>query len=430
MIQCVVGRPVLVAAFAFFVCIHGAAIPGERPYNDDPYFPTDLDGTNTTRDLTVVQKWSKSLLTYAIVNYPAGMPQGIVRSTIRSAFDSWSRVTNLDFVERASSAEVDIQLSFEGMNHYRRGIPCHYNHENTLAHAFFPELGDVHFNTLHFFNGETTREEFLNTAVHEIGHSLGLLHSASRSSIMYGAQVSSNLVLEPQPEDVEAIQAIYGVRSALPTTTNPPPTTARTRPTPRTTKPRTKTNLCSLSSFDTILVDHRGNICVLAGQYYYNLNETNPPPRKLSAKWPGLPRNVQAAVTYRDQKTYFYKDDQYWKYNKLTLEEGYPRPIEKYFPGIPTDGLDAILTEKSGGFLAFKGAQYWFYDTSKTKPVEWYYPKAITGDFVGLPARVDAALMTNAGRRFVFSKMRYYELDDRNRVVLRDGDVRKYWFNC
>ncbi|EAT46123.1 AAEL002661-PA, partial [Aedes aegypti] len=377
-----------------------------------------------------VQKWSKSLLTYAIVNYPRGMPEGTVRSTIRTAFDAWSRVTNLDFVERASSAEVDIQVAFEGMNHYRRGVPCQYNHENTLAHAFFPELGDIHFNTLHFFNGETSREEFLNTAVHEIGHSLGLLHSASRSSIMYGAQLSSNLLVEPQPEDIEAIQAIYGVRSGPPSTTQLPLTTTRPRPAPPTTKPRTKTNLCALSSFDTIVLDHRGNICVLAGQYYYNLNETNPPPRKLAAKWPGLPRKVQAAITYRDQKTYFYKDDQYWKYDKLRLEKGYPRPIAKSFPGIPTDGLDGLLTVKSGGFLAFKGPQYWFYDVSKSKPVEWYYPKRTTSDFAGLPTEVDAGLMTTAGRRFVFSAMRYYELNDKDRVILRDGDVRRDWFNC
>lgn len=195
---------VVFVVFVFIVRIDGAAINLERPYDDEPYFPKDLDGVNSTRDLTSIQKWSKSALTYAIINYPEGMPEGTVRLAIRDAFDSWSRVTNLDFSEQHPSAQVDIQLAFGGMNHYRReNIPCQYNHENTLAHAYFPELGDIHFNTLHFFNGDTSLEAFLNTAVHEIGHALGLLHSASRSSIMYGAQLSDNLLVEPQSEDIE-----------------------------------------------------------------------------------------------------------------------------------------------------------------------------------------------------------------------------------
>lgn len=213
---------------------------------------------------------------------------------------------------------------------------------------------------------------------------------------------------------------MYGVRSAAPSTTQ--------RPTPRPTKPQTKTYLCSLSSYDTIVLDHRGNICVLAGQFYYNLNETNPPPRKISAKWPGLPQKVNAAITYIDQRTYFYKDDQYWKYDKRRLEDSYPRPISKGFPDIP-NGLDAILAVKSGGFLAFQGSRYWLYDTRKSTPVEAHYPKSV-GDFAGLPSRVDAAVMTTEGRRFLFSGMKYYELDDMDRVVRRDGDVRRDWFNC
>lgn len=182
--------------------VRSAAVFVERPYHDEPFYPTDLDGANSSkyRDLTAGFKWSKSLLTYSIVSYPAGVPPNLIRTTIRQAFDAWSRVTNLNFVE-SSSTMVDIQLAFEGVNHYRRGVPCRFSQEITLAHAFFPEDGDIHFNTKYFFTEDASIEQFLNTAVHEIGHSLGLLHSSSRRSIMYGAQLQE-LFSEPQPEDI------------------------------------------------------------------------------------------------------------------------------------------------------------------------------------------------------------------------------------
>ncbi|XP_058447031.1 stromelysin-1-like [Malaya genurostris] len=417
---------VIISVWSFGV-VRSAAILEGRPYHDEPYYPTDLDGANSSkyRELSAGLKWSKSLLTYNIINYPAVVPREVIGSTIRQAFDAWSAVTNLDFMEDADAGRVDIQVSFEGMNHYRRGVPCQFSQEITLAHAFFPEAGDIHFNTKYFFTDDTSIEQFLNTAVHEIGHSLGLLHSSSRDSIMYGAQLN-NFLSKPQPEDIQAIQAIYGVRSETRPTTPTPPTT---RPTSKTPKPRTTTKLCSLQSFDTIVIDHRGDICVLADRFYYNLNETNPPARKLSAKWPKLPPKVDAAVTYRDQKTYFFKGQQYWKYDRRQLEERYPRPTAVGFPGVPPN-LDAMLLVKGGGFLAFKDQQYWFYDTRKAKPVEWYYPKSTRSEFAGFPERLDAALVTPEGRRFIFSGLRYWEIDDNSNVIGREGNVRRDWFNC
>lgn len=109
------------------------------------------------------------------------------------------------------------------------------------------------------------------------------------------------------------------------------------------------------------------------------------------------------------------------------MEESYPRAISKGFPGIP-NALDAILPIK-GGFLAFQGPLYWFYDLSKPIPVDVHYPRQVT-DFVGLPSHVDAAVMTTEGRRLLFSGMKYYELDHSSQFVRREGDVRKDLFGC
>ncbi|XP_055597430.1 matrix metalloproteinase-19-like [Uranotaenia lowii] len=405
--------------------VEGAALFVGRPYYDEAFYPKDFDGVVSNLELAKVVPWNKTTLTYRVMNYPSRMPSTAIRETVRRAFDSWSKVTKLDFVEqtRGPANELDLQLSFEAQNHYRRGVPCMYSREQTVAHAFLPEDGDIHFNTKYFFDGETTLDQFLNTAIHEIGHSLGLLHTESHDSIMYASQT---IFQEPQPADIVAIRKLYGIRSGP--EKQPPPATTEP-PTVQTERPRTKTNLCALKSYDTILLDHRGHVCVLAGAFYYNLNETNPPPRKLNAKWPGLPKGVDTAITYLDKKTYFFKGDQYWKYSKIKLEPKYPKPMATGFPGVPIS-MDAILLATTGGgFHAFKEHQYWFYELGKEKPVKQNYPKSIT-DLAGFPSRLDAALVTAAGRRFIFRGMQYFEVGGNERIIDGPRDVRRDWFNC
>src|SRR5262245_40515053 len=50
-------------------------------------------------------------------------------------------------------------------------------------------------------------DPFLNTALHEIGHALGLGHSAVTTAVMYAF---ANGVTTLQPDDIAGIQAIYG----------------------------------------------------------------------------------------------------------------------------------------------------------------------------------------------------------------------------
>lgn len=65
-------------------------------------------------------------------------------------------------------------------------------------------------------------------------------------------------------------------------------------------------------------------------------------PKDIASTWPELPEYIDAAFTSKTNKTYFFKNDKYWKYTEITLHEGYPRYISSKFRGIP-DNIDSVL---------------------------------------------------------------------------------------
>ena len=81
---------------------------------------------------------------------------------------------------------------------------------NTLAHAWGPHVrsrglpGDVHFDE---DDDWSNSNELFIVAVHELGHSFGLLHSTDRSSIMFPTyQHVTKLSLD----DRQAVDYLYG----------------------------------------------------------------------------------------------------------------------------------------------------------------------------------------------------------------------------
>lgn len=86
----------------------------------------------------------------------------------------------------------------------------------TLAHAFFPFRGEAHFDmserwTLSGLKGHNL---FLVMA-HEIGHTLGLVHSPVRHALMspYYKKMGSTALLSWH--DITAIQQLYGKQAVL-----------------------------------------------------------------------------------------------------------------------------------------------------------------------------------------------------------------------
>ncbi|XP_055613709.1 matrix metalloproteinase-2-like [Uranotaenia lowii] len=295
-----------------------------------------------------VHKWRKNTLSYRIRNFPRRKRSGHIRSLIAKAFSEWSKVTNLDFFE-VKDVNADIEILFGHQFHPLRNGKCWFEDPiGTLAHALPPERGDIHFNSLYFFDNGASLQDFFDTALHEIGHSLGLGHSRSKASLMY--PYHQNQFSKPQPIDVRNIQALYGKRQ-------------RSR--------NYELNLSqpefgSLKKIDAAIEEDDGTVFIFSGDFYYNTSVESPKGQLISSRWPGLPANIDAAFRYTDGRAYFFKGPKVWRFRGSRLEAGHPRLISDSFRGLP-NSIDATFVDGKGDIVATKGGQYWTYDAGKKR---------------------------------------------------------------
>lgn len=364
------------------------------------------------------------------------------------AFDVWEGPTGLKFREQ-KTGKVHIEIRFERKNH---GDDDPFDGlGGTLAHAFFPVYGgDVHFDDDEDWTVNTPRgTSLLMTASHELGHSLGLSHSNVRSALMapFYRGYEENISLDQ--DDISGIQALYGDggdddddasnsvdiaprRASFPT---PKPTTT---PPPRRGPSFDNTELCK-GNLDTIVTTKDDNTYAFYGDQYWKLTDTAIAPgypRSISDNWDGLPSNLDAAFTWTNGKTYFFKGDKYWRYSDVgRLDKGYPKDFSKGFDGIPDNVDSAMVWAVNNKIYFFKGSQYWKFDPDKKPPVSSSYPRPVS-NWEGIPNRLDAALQYKNGKTYFFKDGKYYRFDDDKFHLDEDANPSFpresgfWWFGC
>jgi len=177
---------------------------GEREENKTAsYFPT-----RRKRYALQGSRWRTKSLTYKIGKYASGVSRSQLESQVRQAFSMWERASPLTF--RRSSGRVNIEIRFETGAH---GDEDNFDGPGgVVAHAFFPEFGgDAHFDDQELWTiNKYTGTSLLQSLTHELGHSLGLLHSSNSKAMMapYHRGWDPNLSLHR--DDIEAIEALYG----------------------------------------------------------------------------------------------------------------------------------------------------------------------------------------------------------------------------
>lgn len=393
-------------------------------------------------------RWRVKNLTYRITKYPRSrLSKREVDQTMRKAFNVWEQATGLQFEER-SSGKVHIEIRFERKAH---GDDDPFDGlGGTLAHAFFPVyVGDVHFDDDEDWTVNTPRgTSLLMTASHELGHSLGLSHSNVRSALMapFYRGYEENISLDD--DDVRGIQALYGDggddddQDTRPSSVGVRTSAFTPRPVTSAPRPQTpsydNTELCT-GNLDTIITVKNDSTYAFFRDKYWRLTDTaiaSGYPRDISQDWDGLPGDLDASFTWTNGKTYFFKGDKYWRFSEIgIMDRGYPKDFSKGFDGIPDDVDSAMVWAVNKKIYFFKGSQYWKFDPDKKPPVDASYPRQIS-NWDGIPNNLDAALQYKNGKTYFFKNGKYYRFDDEKFVLDEDAnpsfprEAGFWWFGC
>ncbi|GLD67237.1 matrix metalloproteinase-24 [Lates japonicus] len=167
-------------------------------------------------------------------------------------------------------------------------------------------------------------------AVHELGHALGLEHSNDPSAIMapfYQYMDTHNFKLPL--DDLQGIQKIYGIPTAMLEPTRPLPTL-----------PSRRTHSTSERKHDR------------------HSRPARPPGDRPALPGNGKPNicdgNFNTVAFFR-REMFVFKDRWFWRLRNNKVQEGYPMQIDQFWKGLPPR-IDAAYERSDGKFVFFKAA--------------------------------------------------------------------------
>ncbi|KAK5868420.1 hypothetical protein PBY51_009438 [Eleginops maclovinus] len=349
-------------------------------------------------------KWSTNNVTFRIVNYTPDLAKADVDKAIRKALNVWSDVTPLTF-RKMHEGIADIMISFGSGEH---GDYNPFDGPNgLLAHAYPPGEGiggDTHFDEDENWTKDSSAYNLFIVATHELGHALGMSHSTDPGALMYPTYAYTE-GFPLAEDDIEGIQALYG----------PNPNEKKVKP-----KPDAPNKCDPMLSFDAV-TELRGETVIFKDRFYWRLHPQMPEPEQtlIKSTWPSIPNKVDAAYENPEKDlVIIFRGIQMWALNGYNLVDGYPKYIHKL--GLPKKirKIDAAVhITDTGKTLLFTDEQYWSYDEA-AGTMDSGYPRSIEKDFPGMNDEVDAAAY-HYGYLYFFHENLQYEYSYTHRKVIR-----------
>ncbi|KAL6847683.1 hypothetical protein ACP4OV_022471 [Aristida adscensionis] len=202
----------------------GSLSPSSCHLQDDHLLVANASSSPHRRRLTVTghPRWGwpghPRVLTYTVsaAAVPPYLPPDAVRAAFRRAFARWARVIPVRFLEAddADYGAADVTVGFYAGEH-GDGEPFD-GPLGVLGHAFSPPTGQLHLDAAERWaldlgaDASPGAVDLESVAAHEIGHVLGLPHSPAPEAIMYPNLKPRSRKVELTPDDVRAVQALYG----------------------------------------------------------------------------------------------------------------------------------------------------------------------------------------------------------------------------
>lgn len=159
--------------------------------------------------------WNKTNLNYYIYNTSSHMTALECKNAISIALNNWSTYTSFTFQETTDPSNADIVFMWAtgvhgtceafGPDSFTRAhtLPDHSGSIMTKANVHFNDYKNWVFNA----NPVGNEIDLVHTAMHEVGHALGLNESDVSNAIMYQ---SNNSGRQLKPDDLQGIWSIYG----------------------------------------------------------------------------------------------------------------------------------------------------------------------------------------------------------------------------
>jgi hypothetical protein len=135
-------------------------------------------------------------------------------------------------------------------------------------------------------------------------------------------------------------------------------------------------------TLDTVVEWKDGKVCFFKGGRYvrfdmkdHRVDPDYPKPIN-NETWPGLPwtDGIEAAINLGNGKAYFFKGDQYvrWDIAADRIDPGYPKAIStpSAWPGLPwTDGFDAAINLGNGNYIFLRAENMYVTTLRQTTPI-------------------------------------------------------------